>query len=122
MSTVLLLDAECDVCGYTTHNLALGANPEFLRGDPDGWLSVVSACPSCRVLVDVTVTRSEITAAASDPDLFCPDCGTALPDPNAAYPDLTMTRIAAREQTEIENQRCPRCGEHELTVRIVGTV
>lgn len=121
MAVGLLLDARCETCGYTEHNLALGANREFMLEEPEGWLSVITACPSCRTLIDVALSREEVRASDGAPDLTCPDCGTPVPRPNEIYPDLTLTKIARREQTVIEEQRCPQCGEQTLTVWIVGT-
>ena len=117
----LLLDAQCDRCGYSERNLALGANADFLLERPDGWLSVVTACPACRRLVDATVSRKEAAAAEGAPDLVCPECGQSVPQPNDVYPELTLTGVAESETTVIEEQPCPRCGERTLTVYVVGT-
>lgn len=121
MSTALLLDAHCNNCEYEEHNLALGANHDFLLDRPDGWLSVVTGCPTCQKLVDVPLSRKEFDRSEGEPDLVCPDCNTPLPAPNTTYPDLTLTKIARHDTTHIEDQQCPRCGLEMMTVRIVGT-
>lgn len=121
MTTTLLLDATCQNCEYEDHNLALGANSDFLLERPDGWLSVVTACPSCQKLVDIPLRHKDFADADGEPDLVCPDCETRLEQPNQAYPELTLTSIAEKDTTIIEEQRCPRCGQETMTIRIVGT-
>ncbi len=121
MSSGLLLDARCEACGYEASNLALGANQAFLLEEEEGWLAVITACPRCRTLVDVSMTRKEIEATRGAPKLVCPHCGRPLPQPAKTYPQLTLQAVASARRTVFEGLRCPRCGELTLMVRVVGS-
>lgn len=120
MASGLLLDAWCEACGYRASNLALGANQAFVLGEEDGWLAVITACPRCRKLVDVTVTRREIRESGGSLTLVCPDCGQQLPQPAHVYPQLTVQAVATSGKTVFEGLPCPSCRATALTVRIVG--
>ncbi|HYN88596.1 MAG TPA: hypothetical protein VER55_08700 [Ardenticatenaceae bacterium] len=119
MSTVLLLDATCAACGYEAHNLALGATATFAAGRQEGWLAVVTGCPACRALVDVTLTRDDLVEGRA-PVLRCPHCDGLLPQPSQSYPDLTLAQVATNQNGLLSSQVCPRCQARQLYVRVGG--